>query len=43
MLVSHLKLSQQKDDTAEGGLKLFYCHKTLVVSTLAKQSEEALH
>ena len=28
-LVSHLRLSQQKDDTVEGWLKPFYCHNTL--------------
>ena len=29
LFVSHLRLSQRKDDTVEGWLKPFYCHKTL--------------
>ena len=29
LLVTHLRLSQRKDDTVEGWLKPFYCHNTL--------------
>ena len=32
LLVSHLRLSQWTDYTAEGWLKLFYCHNTLPVA-----------